>query len=76
MTRGGGLGEFGKLYFDSPNHGWILSQDMLLHETNDGGTTWTIVAGPPDIHIWAISCLASGCWAVADGKLYRTESDH
>jgi photosystem II stability/assembly factor-like uncharacterized protein len=72
MTRGGGLGEFGKLYFDSPSHGWLLSQDMLLYETIDGGNKWRAVDGPADAHVYAISCDPKGCWAVSDNKLYRT----
>ncbi len=73
-TRGGGLGEFGKLYFDSPNHGWILSQDMLLYETVDGGNKWMPVDCPADAHVYSISCDPKGCWAVSDNKLYRTVS--
>lgn len=66
-----GLGDFGALFFDSPKHGWILGAHMNVYETNDGGLSWAKVPGPESIY--DLSCIAGRCWAVSDGKLYRTE---
>jgi photosystem II stability/assembly factor-like uncharacterized protein len=72
-ASGGGLGDFGRVYFDSPQHGWILQNDMKLYETRSGGSAWSQVEFKGPVN--SFSCFAGHCWALADGKLYRVEQE-
>lgn len=68
-----GIGDFGALYFNTTTHGWVLGGDQRLYETSDGGASLAKVAGAEDLY--SMSCYASRCWALSDGKLYRTEKN-
>lgn len=70
IASGGGLGEFGALYFDSPEHGWILGVDHHIHETTDGGVNWLQVQS--DVRFHSLFCLNKRCWAVSR-DLYRID---
>lgn len=70
IGRGGGLGDSGALYFDTLKHGWILGPDRALHETDDGGVSWSKVEGARSIY--SIFCLEGRCWALSNDKLFKT----
>jgi photosystem II stability/assembly factor-like uncharacterized protein len=65
-----GLGHFGALFFDTPQHGYMLGTEMNIYETADGGVSWSKVPGPE--HIYEFACK-DGCWAISNNSLYRLE---
>jgi len=68
---GGGFGEFGSLYFVTPKHGYILGIDHHIHETQDGGASWSTLSGLAQVD--AFFCGYGNCWAASE-RLYRLEN--
>jgi len=70
--RQAGPGNFGKLFFATDQHGWILGGDHAVYETVDGGATWLRIRSTAPIS--SLSCTDSLCWALSEKELYRIES--
>jgi len=72
-VRPAGFGNWGEVYFTSPDVGFTLRGEGLLFESRDRGRTWLKVAVPRDATY--LTCGTGRCWLMGYETLYRVEGE-
>jgi photosystem II stability/assembly factor-like uncharacterized protein len=71
-----GIGNFGRIYFQSTERGWILGGDGAVYELINGGDQWRKIDSPEfmhDLYCKSASRATFECWAVGETSLWRLQ---